>query len=366
MIRRSKALVMHWNGGNLVFENYLRKTRVVANPLLSEMLGKLENFQDYDSVKQYFSRLTLDGWDDVLNTLIENNILVSSGSEVDALEQRLVANWKWDLPARYFHFSTKNVVQEVDKTVELAYFEELADRVPMPPHYKDCGGELVRLPAPNYPAGVDLLETLISRRTQRWFVPSTLSIQEFSNILYYTWGKIAAIDEGKLGRRIMRTSPSGGCRHSIEVYTFVSNVDGIPKGIYHYSVRQHALELIREGDYGEDFVKNCCNQEWMHNASAYFVMTSLFERTMWRYPFSRAYRVVTMEAGHLGQTFQLVATGLGLHSFVTAVILDKHFENTLGLDEIMENALYCCAVGRVKNPVRTTPISFSNLLTSAS
>ena len=95
----------------------------------------------------------------------------------------------------------------------------------------------------------------------------------------------------------------------------------------------------------------CCGQEWMRNASVYFFMTACFERTMWRYRFSRAYRVLLMDAGHLGQTFQLVATGLGLNSFVTAAILDESVEKALGIDRISENALYCGAVGYVHEPV---------------
>ncbi len=62
---------------------------------------------------------------------------------------------------------------------------------------------------------------------------------------------------------------------------------------------------------------------------------------------SRAYRVVQMDAGHLGQTFQLTATALGLDSFVMAALQDSLIERCLGVDEITEGVVYAVAAGRV-------------------
>jgi nitroreductase len=47
-------------------------------------------------------------------------------------------------------------------------------------------------------------------------------------------------------------------------------------------------------------------------------MTAILERTMWKYALSHAYRVIFLDAGHLGQTFHLVCTKLGLAPFTTA------------------------------------------------
>ena len=81
-------------------------------------------------------------------------------------------------------------------------------------------------------------------------------------------------------------------------------------------------------------------------APAVFVMTAVFARTQWRYEFPRAYRVVLLDAGHLCQTFCLVATALGLAPFCTAALADSLLEQTLGLDGINESVIYACGVGR--------------------
>jgi SagB-type dehydrogenase family enzyme len=74
-------------------------------------------------------------------------------------------------------------------------------------------------------------------------------------------------------------------------------------------------------------------------------MTAVFERTMWKYPKGRAYRVVLLDAGHLCQTFCLVATWLGLAPFCTAALSDKLIEKDLQIDGINESVLYVAGVG---------------------
>ncbi len=60
-------------------------------------------------------------------------------------------------------------------------------------------------------------------------------------------------------------------------------------------------------------------------------MTAVLARVTWRYRFSRAYRVILLEAGHFGQTFCLVATWLGLAPFCTAAFDDEKIEADLDL-----------------------------------
>jgi len=67
---------------------------------------------------------------------------------------------------------------------------------------------------------------------------------------------------------------------------------------------------------------------------------------MWRYHFSRAYRVVLLEAGHFCQTFCLVATWLGLAPFCTAALVDEKLEEVLGLDGASETVLYAAGIGQ--------------------
>jgi SagB-type dehydrogenase family enzyme len=89
----------------------------------------------------------------------------------------------------------------------------------------------------------------------------------------------------------------------------------------------------------------CAGQRYFSGAAALFIMTAVFARTMWKYGRARAYRVVLLDAGHLGQTFCLTATRLGLAPFTTAALKDSLIENDLGIDGISESVLYVTGVG---------------------
>lgn len=75
-----------------------------------------------------------------------------------------------------------------------------------------------------------------------------------------------------------------------------------------------------------------------------FAMTTVLARVTWRYRYSRAYRVILLEAGHFCQTFCLVATWLGLAPFCTAAFDDEKIEDDLGLNA-GEAVLYAGGVG---------------------
>jgi SagB-type dehydrogenase family enzyme len=95
-------------------------------------------------------------------------------------------------------------------------------------------------------------------------------------------------------------------------------------------------------------------QEHARQAAALFLMTAVFPRSMWKYRFARAYRVVTLDAGHLCQTLCLTATFLGLAPFCTAALKDTLIEKDLGLDGITESVMYVAGVGVPLNPSKRT------------
>jgi len=77
-------------------------------------------------------------------------------------------------------------------------------------------------------------------------------------------------------------------------------------------------------------------------------MTAVFTRTLWKYAFEAAYRVLWLDAGHLCQTFDLLATSRGLGPFQTAAIQDSFIERLIGLDGVKEFPLYLCGAGMPK------------------
>lgn len=185
---------------------------------------------------------------------------------------------------------------------------------------------------------------LLARRTHRQFSNGKLSLRALSHLLYYTWGVMGYL-QTPFGRLAHKTSPSGGARHPVEVYVLALKVDDLQAGLYHYHAKNHCLELLRKGRMTEKAASYCAGRSFVKGAAALFLMTAVFPRSMWKYRFARGYRVVTLDAGHLCQTFCLTATYLGLAPFSTAALNDSEIEKDLGIDGISESVLYAAGVG---------------------
>jgi SagB-type dehydrogenase family enzyme len=190
-----------------------------------------------------------------------------------------------------------------------------------------------------------LLDSLCNRRTSRTFSDRPLSSAQLSLLLYYTWGA-TVMETNHMGDYFLKkTSPAGGSLQGTEVYAVLMNVQGFERGLYHYSVRRHGLELLSLEDPRVWISEACGGQPWIEDAAAVFVSTARVERMAWKYEFSRALRVALMDAGHLSQTFSLLATALELGCFTTAALRDEMFENRLGLDYLEEPVFLVNGVG---------------------
>jgi SagB-type dehydrogenase family enzyme len=190
-----------------------------------------------------------------------------------------------------------------------------------------------------------LLDSLCNRRTSRTFSDRPLSSAQLSLLLYYTWGA-TVMETNHMGDYFLKkTSPAGGSLQGTEVYAVLMNVQGFERGLYHYSVRRHGLELLSVEDPRAWISEACGGQPWIEDAAAVFVSTARVERMAWKYEFSRALRVALMDAGHLSQTFSLLATALELGCFTTAALRDEMFENRLGLDYLEEPVFLVNGVG---------------------
>jgi SagB-type dehydrogenase family enzyme len=166
-----------------------------------------------------------------------------------------------------------------------------------------------------------------------------------SNLLQTTWGVQGYVQTNVFGNLPYKTSPSGGARHPIEVYLVALRVKGLKRGIYHYQAKDNLLTKIPGKASARMASAYCADQPYFGEAAALFIMTAVFARTMWKYGRARAYRVVLLETGHLGQTFCLTATRLGLAPFTTAALKDSLIEKDLGIDGISESVLYVTGVG---------------------
>jgi SagB-type dehydrogenase family enzyme len=141
-----------------------------------------------------------------------------------------------------------------------------------------------------------------------------------------------------------RTSPSAGALYPIETYLVVNSVESLPKGVYHYSVKDHRLEELKEGDFGRQAAASALDQGMCERASVVFIWTAIFQRSRWKYG-QRAYRYVYLDAGHIAAHLSLAAVSLGLGSCQMAALYDDEVNSLIGVDGREESVLYMTALG---------------------
>lgn len=203
----------------------------------------------------------------------------------------------------------------------------------------------------------DLFATLLARRSTRAFDrQATVSAEELATVLRFTFGAHGHVQAHPEVDAVGKTSPSAGGLHPIEAYPLVMRVDGVPVGLYHYDAGRHALELLEPLDVHaaeELAVVFGAGQPWMSEPAFVCVLTARFGRTFWKYRrHERAFTVVLMDAAHMGQTFQLLCTALGLGTLFTAAINAADIDERLGIDGIKEGALAALLCGHAA-PGRT-------------
>jgi SagB-type dehydrogenase family enzyme len=355
--RRSPHLVAYWRSGSLLIVNYATRTTARADPLICEILNFCSGWRTLADIEHGLP-VPLSP---LLPTLVERLVSLSLLQQSDrAIDPRVIAMNRlepWNPEVGFFHNATRDV--RFWSARETRKHARTVDRSAMPGPVKRYRGiEPVRLTPPSAPP--HFAEVLTARRTSRRFSVVPVSLGELSTILAFTAG-VQQWAQSEGGQVPLKTSPSGGARHPIECYVVSRSIAGLKAGIYHYRSDAHALERIGPGVSIERMRAYVPHSGYFASASAMVFFTAVFERQLWRYPYSRAYRAALIEAGHVCQTFLLTATSIGLAPFCVMGLADTLVEHDLGIDGIGESVLYCAGVGRPPRGTAFAPLAHGTL-----
>ncbi|MGY1889876.1 SagB family peptide dehydrogenase [Pseudomonas sp. SDT291_1_S447] len=265
--------------------------------------------------------------------------------------------WGWDELSKIYHIGTQNIpcehspqnIHEWSRQYLAHCNEVLACPPPAterPQHETD---QRIALPVPYALSNDSLNNALLQRKTCRSFTDAAMTLSDVGTLLYLSLGYLHERDIDRddsiaqgLGAR--RSSPSGGGLNACEGFLLVQNVENLEPGIYAYHPAQHTLSRVNPlpqpalGDL-------LGGQHFINNLPLGLFITARFDRLWWKYEHSRAYRMAFVEAGHLSQSFQLVATALGLNTWLTGAFADKQVETLLKLEGSAEQPLFFVGCG---------------------
>ena len=218
--------------------------------------------------------------------------------------------------------------------------------LPAPPLEKPSPdqGLIIELPQPytfNIPP-LDLRSAIENRRSLRMYVRDPLTLDELTYLLWCTQGIVRVEDPYFTFRNV----PSAGGRHSFETYLLINRVLCIKPGIYRYLSFSHRLQEVDTSPGITDRVISACfGQAFVRSSAVTFLWDCVVYRMAWRYA-ERAWRLVHLDAGHVGQNLYLASEQIGCGTCAIGAFDDEQMADLLGIDGLEEFVIYCAAVGK--------------------
>ena len=187
----------------------------------------------------------------------------------------------------------------------------------------------------------DFFDLIVRRESRRDFTKEAVDLRTLSLLLKYSCGVTGIVKDV----RSRRAYPSGGARYPIEIYPIVfRSSNDLEAGIYHYSVKEHMLDVVWKRSFSENNIDMLFTYPWVKNASMCILMTAVFWRTENKYR-EKSYEYILLEAGHISQNVYLVSEALGIKCTAMAGLRPDKIEKLLDIDGFSESVIYSLVVG---------------------
>lgn len=333
-MRSSKTLVFYPGTNKVTACNFLTRSVFECSP---EVIGLLASWDNWASAAQIarahgWSKAELNA---VVPQLLDFSALVTAGSPLAERETQFSGQWGWGIPTALMHFC----VQDSEfMTIEQAESRQIerAGHVAQPDLLLKNAAGAIRLPSAL--DDNELLSLMARRRTNRTAAAPTITAQQLSDCLFAGMG-ITGETSNCVGALPLGMTPSGGARNPYEAYVIALGVEGLEPGVYHYSAVDHDLGMI-SANHLPKISELVGGQEWADAMPCLILLCARLDRTMWKYEDANAYRVVLIEAGHIGQNMMLAATRHGLSACPTAALSHSAINRLLGLDRLTDAPIY--------------------------
>ncbi|MCP3872717.1 MAG: SagB/ThcOx family dehydrogenase [Desulfobacteraceae bacterium] len=190
----------------------------------------------------------------------------------------------------------------------------------------------------------DLTKAIGNRKSHRVYLKESITLEELAYLLWCTQGKRGKVFNGHAYRNV----PSAGCRHALETYLAIFNVDGVEPGMYRYLPLSHQLVFEFSDDMlSEKMTIASLGQNYPGKSAATFIWVAIPYRMEWRYGLA-AHKVIALDAGHVCQNLYLACEAINAGTCAIAAYDQEELDELLKLDGKNEFAIYIASVGKVK------------------
>ena len=311
-----------------------------------DILSKADDWQAPDAFHALYPQTAPETIDAYLHGMTQQGLLILENSEAAVQDAEYETDWAWGAIAGLYHFGIQDPPW-LNPMQSAQWMQHISTAQPAIPLLMTNEGlpEVKTLERPDVDEGI--LATMNRRRSVRTFAPEPVSLEALGDCLFAGMGVTGFLDTqlpGENPRVPLKMAPSGGARNPYEAYVYVKNVEGLDFGLYHYSALDNSLGLMT-GTPAVSTGQLFAEQDWTEGAAFGVLLVANFGRTMWKYPHPNAYRVILMEAGHIGQNIILAAVEHGLCATPTGAVNDSSARALLGLNRIKQSLVYSVFVG---------------------
>jgi len=244
-VRRTPHLVLYWLDGELVLENYRTGTRVAAGAGVVELLASLDGWTDPASLAARLPAYDRRSIARTLSRLVRRSIVERADrSSATIRSSRADADWAaWHPEPGLLHFSSKDLTYQEFARSQRSLRAKAARRARPPAVKRYAHAPSIELPLPVI--GSEFPQVLLARRTWRRFSARPVSLEALGALLGLSSRVQYWADVPGIGRLPLKTYPSGGAQHPLEVYVLARRVGGLAPGLYHYASDVHRLERLK-------------------------------------------------------------------------------------------------------------------------
>lgn len=235
----------------------------------------------------------------------------------------------------------------IRKSINFAYTDQNKGIAP-PPVEKPYFADAPRIKLPQMDSlkekyNIKLTEAIRKRESRRQYSKEPMNLEELSFLLWATQG-IRYIS----GANTFRTVPSAGCRHALETYLAIFNVEDINPGIYRYLPLSHEIIFEKDEDnLKEKIIRSTMGQKFAGSGALTFIWTAIPYRMEWRYGLA-SYKEIALDAGHVGQNLYLACEAVDAGICAIAAYDQEYVDNLLNLDGEDEFTIYIAPVGKLE------------------
>lgn len=251
---------------------------------------------------------------------------------------------------QYYYWANRVYDDEKYESTYEEFIKLNGKRGNQPSIYKEYKtNKILHLPTPSE-FKADLLLTILDRQSIRYTNKNlNISMQDISDILYYSVGETAYAFDSGMGGALFKPTPTPGGRANTEIYLINLSNTLFEKGLYHYSVKTHCLEMIKPGNYREEMYKISGNQEQLNFCNIILVATERMDRITWKYQDASAYRSVLIESGLISQNIYLTGTAKRVAVGMIGTFKDSLLVQLLQINATIEIPTVLFTLGRRNN-----------------